>query len=387
MRRAEVAQGAIPEPGEPVLGDVAALLSEGLARVVAGRIIWANDSLATVCGRPSTEALLGLRLEELLVDAGSGLPDPAMEVPIECWVRDLAQRRVRLSHGASTGADGELWLVEDVSHLARLEAEALEQAERLRAANAKCASLQRRLDAEHADREELLCVVSHELRTPITVISGYSRLLLEEEAGPLNEEQRRFLKESRASCKRLDEFVTRLLAATPSEIEPSKLVAQPIVPTLEGVAAFLRPVLLENEASLQLDLSPDVEWAVFDPHQIEQVVTNLIGNAVKYTKSGGAIRLQSRLVSAAGQRQIEIAVLDEGPGVPAQDRERIFQPYVRGAADTGLNGLGLGLAICRRIVEAHGGSIVVRDREGGGSCFAFSLPVASSAVGSASEEV
>jgi two-component system sensor histidine kinase KdpD len=112
--------------------------------------------------------------------------------------------------------------------------------------------------------------------------------------------------------------------------------------------------------------------------RIEQVLTNLLGNAVRYAKRQGTLELSTRALpaDAEGRRLIEVCVADDGPGVAPGDRARIFEPYVQADADGRSGGLGLGLAICRRLVEAHGGTIGVRERQGGGASFHFTLPVA-----------
>ena len=109
---------------------------------------------------------------------------------------------------------------------------------------------------------------------------------------------------------------------------------------------------------------------------IGQVLTNLLANAIRYTKAGGSIRIESRALEADGRALVEIAVMDQGPGVAHVDRDRIFEPYERGDRGIDDRGVGLGLSICKRIVEAHGGRIGVSDEPGGGSRFAFTLPSA-----------
>jgi signal transduction histidine kinase len=251
--------------------------------------------------------------------------------------------------------------------LARLLHEAEREIERLR----------QRLAAEVAEREELVLVVSHELRTPLTVLAGFNRLLLSERVGPLNEEQRRFLVQSERSCRRLDAFVANLIEAARQSAKhgPLDLCEGSLETTIRGVAEFLRPLLEERGLRLELALAPDASRARLHPLRIEQVLTNLIGNAIRFAPKGSAIGVATRRVSAAGIDLVEVAVSDTGPGVLPADRERIFVPWVRGR-DRHEGGLGLGLAICKRIVEAHGGTIGVGDAEGGGSRFAFTLPAA-----------
>jgi signal transduction histidine kinase len=252
----------------------------------------------------------------------------------------------------------------------------LERAElELARARRELERLRERLAAEIAEREELVTLVSHELRTPLTVIAGFNKLLLSEHVGPLNDEQRRFLAESERSCRRLDAFIGNLIEAArqsaregPLEIREASLEA-----SVRGVVEFLRPLLEERGLRAELRLAPDAARGRFHPLRIEQVLTNLIGNAIRYAPKGGAIGIETRRLGGPGGDFVEVAVSDDGPGVAPADRERIFRPWVRGG-DRNEGGLGLGLSICQRIVESHGGTIGVADAPGGGSRFAFTLP-------------
>jgi signal transduction histidine kinase len=233
------------------------------------------------------------------------------------------------------------------------------------------------------ERTELLAMLIHEMRTPLTVISGYNKLLLSEEAGELADEQRRFVRESSKSCARLASFVDSLLEAPfakPMELASGSPRADSLEPTILAVTCLLRPMLEERGLHVDLCLTPGALHARFDPTRIEQVLTNLIANAIKYGKPGSAIEVATRSVTAAGDRWVEVSVADEGPGIGRDLRDKIFEPYVRGA-QCEQSGMGLGLAICRRIVDAHGGSIAVTNREGGGSRFSFTLPAAEEQVG------
>jgi two-component system sensor histidine kinase KdpD len=107
--------------------------------------------------------------------------------------------------------------------------------------------------------------------------------------------------------------------------------------------------------------------------RVEQVLTNLLDNALKYAGPDATVEIAARRVESAGRAMVEVAVSDDGPGVPDADRERVFQAYVRGRGSCA-SGLGLGLALCRRIVEGHGGSISLGENPGGGCRFAFTLP-------------
>jgi signal transduction histidine kinase len=220
-------------------------------------------------------------------------------------------------------------------------------------------------------------VVSHELRTPLTVIAGFNKLLLSEQVGSLNAEQRRFLTESERSCRRLDAFIGNLIeAARQSAHEgPLELRDASLEGAVRSVVAFLRPLFEERGVRAELRLDPEAARARFHPLRIEQVLTNLLGNAVRYASKGGRVEVATRRLGSGRDARVEVAVTDDGPGVPPADRERIFLPWVRGR-ERSAGGLGLGLAICKRIVDAHGGTIGVDAVPGGGSRFAFTLAAA-----------
>ncbi len=238
--------------------------------------------------------------------------------------------------------------------------------------------LRGQLSRETAEHEQLLSVVSHELGTPVTVIRGYNNLLLTQEAGPLEDRQRDYLVQSNRSCERLNRFIGDLLSACgeASGNGQPDLQRASIERLLVEVIAFLRPLLDERDLLVELRIDRDASWAHFDPARIGQVLMNLMSNAIRYSKPGTSVCVRSRSSPAESHGFIELSVIDTGPGVASEDRERIFEPYVRAADDSGGSGLGLGLAICRRIVMAHGGSISVCDEAGWGSRFTVTLAAA-----------
>jgi signal transduction histidine kinase len=287
-----------------------------------------------------------------------------------------------------SGPDPGLWVIEDATHVRLLERELLRMSQDLHRANREAASLREQLRAERAEREELLTVVSHELRTPVTVIGGYNRLLLAEEVGPLTEEQRGFLQESAKSCQRLNAFIGNLLEASRASRgdEVLEVCNASLARSIDDVVKLLRPLLDQRQLRLKVAVAPGADRARFDRLRLEQILTNLLGNAIKFSEPGGAIEIATREcpapegAAAAGLRFVEVTVSDDGPGVAPEDRERIFDPYVQAGDESRAGGLGLGLAICKRLVEAHGGTIGVGERPGGGSCFSFTLPGSDSAV-------
>ncbi len=365
---------------------LAAAVSTGVARVVEGRLVWANARLVEMAGRGRLAALVGVPLADLFADAGSGLPSPRRAV--ECRLRrpDGASRRVVCRPAGGQGGDA-LLVVDDVTHERSLESELLVTGQALQKANAEAAALRERLRSEHGEREEFLTVVSHELRTPVTVIAGYNRLLLSGQVGPLTGEQEHFLEESAKACERLHAFLDSLIevARATSGAEILEIGRSALRPVIESVVRLLQPLLEEGGLRVELDVPPDAAWARFDQLRVERILANLVGNAVKFGPRQSALRIATRFrpgVPTPGgppRDFIEVSVSDTGPGVAARDRERIFQPYARGSGRS--DGLGLGLAISKRLVEAHGGSIWVEDAPGGGSRFAFTLPASETPAG------
>ncbi len=368
-------------PREPADGvqKLAMAVPDGVAWIADGCIAWANDRLVEIAGLGT--GLVGTKLEDLLDDLGDGLPGEAASETIECEIRRPAGgARTVVCRCAWRDAEDRTsaYVIQDVTRVRRLEQELLQAGQELSRVHRDLESLRERLRRESAEREELLGVVSHELCTPVTVIGGYNRLLLGEEVGPLNEQQRKFLEESNKSCQRLDAFIGNLLEASRADKghEVLEVGRAPLAPVLHGVAAMFRPQLEGRDLRLSVELAAGAEEARFDRLRLEQVLINLVGNTVKFTSAGGSIEVAARAVDTPAdewvRRWVEISVSDDGPGIAPKDRERVFLPYVQ--LGHGRGGLGLGLAICRRLVEAHGGVIGLGERVGGGCRFSFTLP-------------
>lgn len=367
-------------PGQPMT--FAEPLTVALLECRQGRVVRANGAFAALVGAQEPERVVGRSPDVWLADAGAGLPDwCAGELPqgvaptVECRVEPEGGRH-RLVRAIPLG-EGR-WELHDVTELRRLGEEVQELGRRLAEARRELASGQVRGARDRERVDDLLALVSHELRTPVTVITGFLRLLLDPEVGPVNAAQRRFVEECQRSVRRLDAFVANLLASHGPVALPAAegVREESLAPLLEGVAAFLKPLLEEGGHRLQLAFGEGAARARFDPSRVEQILVNLIGNALAHGPPGGAITVATRRLTAAGRGFVEVAVCDEGPGIPPEARERIFEPYARLAGEGGAGGLGLGLAICRRLVEAQGGTIVAGEAPGGGARLAFTLPAA-----------
>ena len=358
--------------------------SEGVAICCGGRIRWASQRLADLTGRSSPDELVGLTLCQILEDIGEGLPPPEGFGMVECGLRGDEHSRVRLTVrglGGGLAEPEQIWLFSAQGGARAERAEWRRMRGALHEANGRVAALREQLEAETSDREDLLNIVSHELRTPLTVVGGYTRMLLSDRVGTLTDEQRCFLEECQRSCQRLNEFVDRLLCSSHERLKGHSLVVKEgsVEPIIRSVVKFLRPLLAENHISPTLECDPNLPVARFDCAGVEQVLTNLIENAIRYTDGPGEVGIEATAVQTASGAFVEVSVSDRGPGIAEAERDRLFEPYFRGKRGNRAAGLGLGLSICKRIVEAHGGSIHVSSRSGGGSRFAFTVPVVESA--------
>ena len=362
---------------EDAVRRMASAISEGVAFVREGRIVWANEALAAMAARPGAADLAGEEIARLAQDTGDGLPDGSRSGPIECGIRrpDGALRHLvwRLAWPElSPGTDA--WVIEDPTAVRELGLEVLRASQELGRVHREAEALRDRLHHERSSRDEILAVVSHELRTPATVIGGYSRILLREDVGPLTPEQRRFLEESSKACRKLDAFIERLLAASrvAQGGEVLEVCSAPLRPLLEEVVARMRPLFEQKRSRVSLHAAGECR-ARFDAMRVEQVLVNLLDNALKYAAPGASVEVSAGPVEVDGRPLVEVVVADDGPGIAPEERERVFQAYVRGRGSCA-SGLGLGLALCRRIVEAHGGGIALGENAGGGCRFAFTLP-------------
>jgi two-component system sensor histidine kinase KdpD len=253
--------------------------------------------------------------------------------------------------------------------LARQAALAIERV--ILSAEAKAAELRARTENM---RSSLLSAVSHDLRTPLAAITGAATSLRGDEAAVHPDQRRELVETICEESTRLSRLVGNLLEMT--RVEAGAIdVRREWVPAEEIVGAVL--TRLEGPLAgraVHTSLDPALPLLHVDPVLLEQVLLNLVENAIKHTPAGTPIDL---FVAAAPDR-ITIEVADRGAGLAAGSEEAVFQKFHRGAA-LGVPGVGLGLAICRGIVEAHGGTIRASNRSGGGAIFTVTLPIAEKA--------
>jgi signal transduction histidine kinase len=210
---------------------------------------------------------------------------------------------------------------------------------------------------------------------------GYNRFLLQEKPGELNEEQKRILDESVQSCERLLNIVNEMLDFSRIESGNLKLQNQQsdVLGLLRRVYRQMKLISDREQIELTLSLPEEPVLLIHDPDRIEQVLVNLISNAIKFTPAGGVITLSARQRAQNGRGFLEISIADTGIGLSGSMKDKIFkeyQPFLskEPGDPSHQKGVGLGLAISKKIVEAHGGRIWAEGETGQGATFRFTLP-------------
>jgi len=278
----------------------------------------------------------------------------------------------------------------DITEQKRMEQELQQKNEQLDAQNEELQSqaeelmaqrqelIEKTREVERATRlkSEFLANMSHELRTPLNVIIGFSQLMVDEVPGKINEEQRQCLNDILTSSQHLLNLINGVLDL--SRIESGKVELKPEnVALAEVIASLTRtmtPILVPRTQSLDVEIEEGLPPVYADEGKLAQVLLNLVDNASKFTPDGGMLKVRA----VRQDDWCQVSVIDNGIGIKDEDQERIFEPFTRLEdpliKDRG--GTGLGLALVKQVVERYGGRIWVESEYGKGSCFTFTLPLA-----------
>jgi two-component system, OmpR family, phosphate regulon sensor histidine kinase PhoR len=328
------------------MADGVALLNEG------GRIQLVNDALRRLCGLSNTRhgatLLDAFRLPQL-ADLAERLPKEKAILGVDLEVPGSPPRFLEVNASAvldRTGAyRGAIFVFHDLTRIRQLE----------------------------NTRKEFVANVSHELRTPLSLIKGSVETLLEgaREDPDLTV---RYLQMIEKHTDRLTYLIEDLLSLARLESGQVVLNRQEVAvrPVVERVLGDLRLRAAEKQIQVS-DKVPAALTAKADAERLEQVLFNLVENAIKYGRVGGKVVVDGRRDNGG---QVELWVEDDGPGIPVKDQERIFERFYRvdRARSRETGGTGLGLAIVKHIVLAHGGSVWVKSEPGQGASFHFRLP-------------
>jgi signal transduction histidine kinase/CheY-like chemotaxis protein len=234
--------------------------------------------------------------------------------------------------------------------------------------------LQAKEELERASKfkDQFLSTMSHELRTPLNAVLGFSDLLADQRYGPLNDRQQRYVSHIHTGGQHLLKLISDILDLSKIEAGRMELTREDVrVESAYGeVLSALQPLAGKKSQTLVQQVEPNLHIHA-DTTRFKQILMNLIGNAIKFTPEGGRIELAARPMG----EQVRVEVRDDGPGIAAEEQQRIFEAFYR-LAQTGkaAEGTGLGLAITARLVELHGSKLEIASKIGEGTCFYFSLP-------------
>jgi len=222
-------------------------------------------------------------------------------------------------------------------------------------------------------KDQFLSTMSHELRTPLNAVLGFSDLLADERYGPLNDRQQRYVAHIHTGGKHLLKLISDILDLSKIEAGRMELTREnvAVASAFAEVISGLYPLAEKKSQALLQKVEPNLHVHA-DSMRFKQILMNLVANAIKFTPEDGRIELVARRV----EDQVRMEVRDNGPGIPPDQQQRIFEAFVR-LTQTGsaTEGTGLGLAITSRLVELHGSKLGIESQPGEGTCFYFSLPL------------
>ncbi|MBI3769127.1 MAG: PAS domain S-box protein [Deltaproteobacteria bacterium] len=332
-----------------------------------GRITLVNSRAEALFGYPREE-MLGTPLEILLPQAATdqsrseqdrrGLRKDGCEIPLE-----ISREAIDTGEGRFLAT-----AIRDVTARARADAAAA------------------RAQREQLElRDRVLSQVSHELRGPLNSIHGFLTLLLEGIDGDVNARQREHLQRAASNVDELASLIGELLDVSRAEMGPLPVCPQPteLDELVRGIITPFRRMVAAQGITLSARIAEALPPAYIDAKRMRQVLLNLVDNAIKFTPPGGTITITAD-VDTAAPGWLQVSVADTGCGISAQGRTRVFERHYqetrKRSPEASSVGLGLGLFICKLLIERHGGKIWVESELGHGSVFAFTLPIASAAA-------
>ena len=323
---------------------------------------------------PSAEVLLGRPAEEYLGEL-FGFPlmsDGTIEIDIRLKGGEIGIAEVRVIETTWQGEACHLISLIDITVIKTAE-------ETLKKANEELA----RLSQIKAD---FISTASHELRTPMTSIKNAIDIILRRKAGDVTEVQERFLSMAIRNIDRLANLLNDLLDISRIEAKKWKLYFSKmhIRHCIENAINTVKPLANEKSITLETIIDPDLPPTYSDSARIDEVIINLLGNAIKFTSDNGTITIHvsqiENLSGTSGAREqfLCVSVIDNGVGIPEDSIDHVFERFYqveKSLSAKKQRGSGLGLSICKNIVEAHGGTIQCKSKEGEGSTFSFTIPI------------
>ncbi len=348
----------------------------------AGAIVLLNAQAEKLFGYTRDE-LLGQRIE-ILVPEGARARHPALR---DTYTRNPHTRpmgagldlNARRKDGSEFPAEISLSPME--SEEGRLITAAIRDVTDRKRHAEELESMRRRAEEANQLKSEFLANMSHELRTPLNSVIGFSELIHDGKAGPVTAEQKEYLGDVLSSAHHLLQLINDILDL--AKIEAGKLRFHPEPVELDAlmkeVCGSLRPLAEGKRIDVTMDIAPGLDAIRSDAGRLKQVLYNYLSNAIKFTPDGGTVQVSAR---PEGKDFFTVAVQDNGVGVPAHARDRLFVAFQQLDASVSkkYQGTGLGLALTKKIVEAQGGRVGMSEAPGRGSIFFAVLPRALAAA-------
>jgi signal transduction histidine kinase len=259
-------------------------------------------------------------------------------------------------------------------HLEALNEHKQRRADELRRKSDELEADNRRMQEAARLQSEFLANMSHELRTPLNAIIGFADLMHRGLAGPLDDQHREFMGDILTSSRHLLQLINDVLDLAKVESGTLVVVPQPVelARVIREVRDILRPLASGRNVEVELDLDAELGSVTADPVKLKQILYNYVSNALKFTPEGGRVMIRAELVGEAFRVEVE----DTGIGIANEDLRHLFVAFrqLDSSATKRYQGTGLGLALSKRLAEAHGGKVGVRSQRGVGSTFWVELP-------------
>ncbi len=349
-----------------LFGDPALLPSErmreGAGPLVQREVFYGTACIATIVAAPLPDRTSS--------EPAQGGGDRGASLRAAHFALRLAESLLYASLRRTLAARSHQAYVEETHCELQLKAQRIEQA------------VERMRDADRI-KASFLATVSHELRTPLTSVLGYSEMLLDGLAGPLNEEQRDYLSTVMAKGEQLLGLISKLLDVSRIESVGVQLNRRPfdLSDMVHEVVYLQAPHARRRRLQVQISLSEQLPQIFGDRDKLRQVMSNLVSNAIKFTPENGRVEITAHSLNAddpATVRSVQVSVIDSGIGIPPELHDKVFDTFyqVDNSPSRAYEGSGLGLAIVRRFVEAHGGRVWVESSQPRGTVFHFTLPAA-----------
>jgi len=350
-------------------------------------IVFVNDAFLKTYGYKK-EDILGkhtsiLRPKNLHDDIGKEIHEQTLK---GAWQGELINRRkdgsefpVFLSTSLIKDYSGNIiatvGIARDITEQKKAQEEILGYMKALEEKNKELAIQTERAQEANRAKSAFLSAMSHDLRTPLNSIIGFAEVLLSDFNMLPQETALEFINNIHLNGKDLLNLINTILDL--SKVEAGKmelmLSAFPLMGALESICTLMKPLAAEKGVNLVLERHPGIEIIVADQGKFKQIMYNLLSNAVKFSHPNGTVTITPRRVND----DVEIAVRDEGIGIKQEDVDKLFQPFQQLDSSYGkrYEGSGLGLALTKRLIEMHGGTICVKSEWGKGSTFTFRLPL------------